>query len=102
MMIKRFVDWFFASNKEKKVIVNCADEFIGSKFTLLDLIQSLETRVEYLEEKYKGALTDIRRLEQENIETTNALYEFENRILSKLDAHLPPIYNMDEYTLGDK
>jgi len=88
MMIKRFVDWFFASNQEKKVIVDCADNFVGSKFNLLDLIQSLETRLE--------------RLERENVETTNALYEIENRLQAQIDAHCPPIYNMNEYSLGDK
>ena len=102
MMIKKFVDWFIATNKEEKIIEDHVDRFVESKFSLLDLIQSLQTRVEHLEEKYNCALADICRLEQENIETTNALYEFENRILSKIDAHLPPIYNMDEYTLGDK
>jgi len=88
MMIKKFVDWFFASNQEKKVIVDCADNFVGSKFNLLDLIQSLETRLE--------------RLERENIETTNALYEMENRLQAQIDAHCPPIYNMNDYSLGDK
>lgn len=88
MMIKRFVDWFFASNKEQKVILDCADNFVGSKFTLLDLIQSLEARVE--------------RLERENVETTNALYEVENRLQAQIDTHCPPIYNMNQYTLGDK
>lgn len=97
-----FIKWFFTSNREKKVIVDCVDGFVGSKFTLLDLIQSLETRVEYLEQKYKGALEDIKRLEGENIETTNALYELENRLQSQIDAHCPPIYNMSQYTLGDK
>jgi len=100
--VRNFINWFFVSDKEKKVIVDCADGFIGSKFTLLDLIQSLETRVEYLEQKYKGALEDIKRLEIENVETTNALYEMENRLQAQIDAHCPPIYNMKQYTLGDK
>lgn len=88
MMIKRFVDWFFSSSKEKKVVVDCVDDFVGSKFTLLDLIQSLETRVE--------------RLERENVELTNSLYEAENRLQSQIDIHHPPIYNMSKYSLGDK
>ena len=88
MMIKKFVNWFFVSNKEKRVIVDCADNFVGSKFTLLDLIQSLETRLE--------------RLERENVEMTNTLYEMENRLQAQIDAHHPPIYNMSKYSLGDK
>ena len=88
MMIKKFVDWFFTSNKEKKAIVECADAHVGSKFSLLDLIQSLEARVE--------------RLERENVEITNCLYEMENRLQSQIDIHHPPIYNMSKYSLGDK
>lgn len=39
------------------------------------MIEELRQKVEVLEEKYEGALQDIRRLEEENIETTNVLYE---------------------------
>jgi hypothetical protein len=39
------------------------------------MIEELRQKVEVLEEKYEGALRDIRRLEEENIETTNVLYE---------------------------
>jgi len=33
-----------------------------------------------LEEKYNGLLLDVKRLEEENIETTNTLYELMNTI----------------------
>jgi hypothetical protein len=42
---------------------------------LYEIIQGLEERVNVLEEKYRGALEDIKRLEEENVETTNTLYE---------------------------
>jgi hypothetical protein len=99
MMIKKFVDWFIATNKEEKIIEDHVDRFVESKFSLLDLIQSLQTRVEHLEEKYNCALADICRLEQENIETTNALYEFENRVLTRIDAHLPSTQDWNKYSL---
>ena len=35
-----------------------------------------------LEQKYEGALMDIKRLEEENVETTNCLYE----IMHSVDA----------------
>jgi Holliday junction resolvase-like predicted endonuclease len=38
--------------------------------------------VNVLEEKYQGALEDIKHLEEENIETTNTLYE----IMHDIDA----------------
>jgi hypothetical protein len=100
--MKKILSLLLGPKKEQKFIVDCVDSTPGGRFTLLDLIQSLETRVEYLEQKYKGALEDIKRLEGENIETTNALYELENRIQSQIDVHFPPIYTMDKYTLGDK
>ena len=43
-------------------------------------VEELEKKVNILEQKYKGALVDIRRLEEENIETNNCLYENYNSI----------------------
>ena len=42
------------------------------------MIDELCERVKTLEDKYSGALQDIKRLEEENIETTNVLYEIIN------------------------
>jgi hypothetical protein len=50
--------------------------------SLYQMIQELEGRMNVLEEKYKGALEDIKRLEEENVETTNTLYE----IMHSVDA----------------
>jgi len=44
------------------------------------MIQELQEKVKTLEEKYEGALLDIKRLEEENIETTNLLYQVQNSI----------------------
>jgi hypothetical protein len=83
------------------------DEITGEKYSVVDLILDLNERVKTLEEKYNGALCDIKRLEQENIELTNSLYEFENTIQSQIDNIHPVIYNFEEktnlkdFTLGD-
>ena len=58
-----FFDWFF--NPSKKEIMEEID--IYSK-----LIE--------LEEKYECLLIDVKRLEEENIETSNTLYEIMNSI----------------------
>ena len=50
--------------------------------SLHQMIQGLEERINVLEEKYQGALEDIKHLEDENIETTNTLYE----IMHSIDA----------------
>jgi molybdopterin converting factor small subunit len=47
---------------------------IGEK-SLEERISQLGKTVLELREKYQGALEDIKRLEEENIETTNVLYE---------------------------
>ena len=54
---------------------------------LYQMMQELEGRLNVLEEKYKGALEDIKRLEEENIETTNVLYEVIHSI-NAVDARI--------------
>ena len=62
-MIHKFIKWFISPSQ--KPIIEDID--IYSK-----LIE--------LEEKYNGLLLDVKRLEDENIETTNTLYELMNSI----------------------
>jgi hypothetical protein len=49
------------------------------------MIDELCERVKTLEDKYSGALQDIKRLEEENIETTNQLYRLENSLDARID-----------------
>jgi peptidoglycan hydrolase CwlO-like protein len=44
------------------------------------MIGELQEKVRVLEDKYQCALRDIKRLEEENIETTNCIYELQNSI----------------------
>ena len=62
-MIHKFIKWFISPSQ--KPIIEDID--IYSK-----LIE--------LEEKYNGLLLDVKRLEEENVETTNTLYELMNSI----------------------
>ena len=55
------------------------------------MIQELQQKVEVLEEKYNGALRDIERLEEENIETSNCLYELQTNIQS-VDNRIDILY----------
>ena len=52
---------------------------------LLDRIADLEARVI--------------KLEEENVELTNCLYEVENRLQSKIDNIHPVTYNLQDYGL---
>jgi hypothetical protein len=50
-------------------------------------IDDVYNRLATLEQKYEGALQDIKRLEEENIETTNCLYEIMNSV-DAVDARI--------------
>jgi septal ring factor EnvC (AmiA/AmiB activator) len=54
---------------------------------LYEMISSLQDAVKQLEEKYVGLLQDVKRLEEENIETSNVLYELSNS-LDAVDARI--------------
>jgi hypothetical protein len=41
----------------------------------------------------------IVKLEQENVELINSLYEIENRLQAKIDNIHPVTYNLSNYTL---
>jgi hypothetical protein len=42
---------------------------------------------------------EVLKLEQENIELTNCLYEVENRLQAQIDNIHPVVYNLKDYTL---
>lgn len=44
------------------------------------MIIELQEKVKILEEKYQGALCDIKKMEEENIENSNLIYELMNSI----------------------
>lgn len=50
-------------------------------------IEQLFKKLEVLEEKYNSLLLEVKILEQENIETTNSLYELGNSI-DAVDARI--------------
>ena len=66
-------------------------------------IEVLMKRIEELEEKYSGALEDIKRLEEENIENTNLIYQLINS-LEAIDNRIDIIVgettlNLENYKL---
>jgi hypothetical protein len=71
------------------------DEITGEKYSVVDLIINLNDRVKTLEEKYSGALVDIKRLEEENVELANSLYEVENTLQAQIDSIHPVVYNIE-------
>lgn len=81
--MKKLIRLLLGPKKQKKIIVDCIDQSVGGKFTLLDLIQSLEYRVEYLE--------------KENVGTTNELYE----IMNTIDSLELRIQKIEDSIYGD-
>jgi hypothetical protein len=63
-MIRKAIKWFFSPTQK-----HIRQENID-----------LYSRLIEMEEKYQGLLIDVRRLEEENIETSNCLYEIMNSI----------------------
>ena len=59
--------------------------------------------VEDVDDSLLDRITDLEltvlRLEQENIELTNCLYEVENRLQAQIDNIHPVTYNLQDYTL---
>jgi hypothetical protein len=64
----------------------------GNKYNLVDLCSLLAKEVVKLEER-------IAKLEQENVELTNSLYEVENRLQAQIDKIHPVTYNLSNYSL---
>jgi len=48
-------------------------------------IDEVYERLTALEEKYNALLLDVKRLEEENVETTNELYRVENSLDARID-----------------
>jgi hypothetical protein len=64
----------------------------GDKHSLAGLCASLAKEVVRLEER-------ITKLERENVELTNCLYEVENRLQAQIDSIHPVVYNLNDYGL---
>lgn len=89
MKIKKFIQWFISPSKK----VNTQSEW------------SLTCRLAELEERYLNLLVDVKRLEEENIETSNCLYELSNQIDAvdaRIDILVVEPYTTNQFTLDDK
>ena len=82
MGLIKFIRWFFNPSTDKNQVY-LIDGLSGEKQSLLDYINKLETR--------------IQKLEYENIETTNTLYE----IMNTLDKFNDSEYDIRKFTHGE-
>lgn len=85
-MIRKAFKWFFAPSKKP--------------ITQTDW--TITCRVADLQEKYLGLLMDVKRLEEENIELTNTLYEVMNSIEAvdaRIDILISENYNLGKFSL---
>jgi hypothetical protein len=64
----------------------------SDEYSLDELCYHLSVHVRQNEER-------IAKLEAENVELTNALYEVENRLQAQIDNIHPVVYNLKDYTL---
>jgi hypothetical protein len=75
-MISKFIDWIFSPSK-KPIIEDHID--------LYTKLIELENRIE--------------SLEQENIETTNSIYEIANSLEARIDILASEPYNLDKFNI---
>lgn len=75
--------------KIKRWVSNLLNEYEVKKedSSVLFYMSELEQRINVLEQKYSDSLFDIKRLEEENIETSNTLYELMHSI-EAVDARI--------------
>ena len=102
----RLFDWFLKEYKmpDKYKLIDYDEHdnehcLVGLCSSLAKEVVRLEERITTMEQKYEGALMDIKRLEEENVELTNCLYEVENRLQAKIDNIHPVTYNLNNYGL---
>jgi hypothetical protein len=61
------------------------DKISGDKFAVSDWIYELDKRVQYLEDELVWTKSELVRLSEESIESSNSLYEIANNIESRID-----------------
>lgn len=71
----------------------------NSEQTMYFRISQLENQVKNLEEKYRDALIDIKRLEEERIETSNLLNEVQ-KYIEAVDARID-ILVVEKFITGE-
>lgn len=81
-MIRKFIKWYFSPSH--KPIVETMDVY---------------NKLTELEQKYNALLKDVVRLEEENIETSNCLYELRNSI-DAVDARID-ILSLEKWKEND-
>ena len=98
----RLFDWFLKEykmpDKYKLIAYDEHDNehcLVGLCSSLAKEVVRLEERITTMEQKYEGAIMDIKRIEEENVELTNCLYEVENRLQAKIDNIHPVTYNLN-------
>lgn len=92
-MVQDFFDRILEPYEMSNYDIRVRDEISGEKYAVSDWIKSLDERIQYLEDELIWSKSEIRRLSEENIETTNSLYEISNSIEARIDILGSEIYN---------
>ena len=109
-------NWLYPydSDPEEDYYYKVKNDLTGEEHFIMDWIKSFDERIVgnldnilWLKSEVHRLSDEVNFLQDENIGLTNALYEAENRLESKVDQIHPVIYNiqdkkLDDFTLGDK
>ena len=91
-MIFKWIDNLLSRYEKPESYELLVSDVDGNKHCLVGLCASLAKEVVRLEKR-------ITKLEGENVELTNCLYEVENRLQSQIDNIHPVTYNLTNYGL---
>jgi predicted nuclease with TOPRIM domain len=86
-MIFKWIDNLLSRYEKPETFELLVTDKDGDKHSLVGVLKSLAKEVVRLEER-------IKKLEAENTELTNCLYEVENRLNAKIDNIHPVVYNL--------
>jgi len=86
-MFFNWINHFIKGYQEPESYELLVTDVAGNEHSLVGLCSSLAKEVLALEKR-------IKKLEEENINTTNCLYEIENRLQAQIDNIHPVTYNL--------
>lgn len=98
-------NWLYPydSDPEEDYYYKVKNDLTGEEHFIMDWIKSFDERIVgnlddilWLKSEVHRLSDEVKSLQDENIGLTNALYEAENRLESKIDQIHPVVYNIEE------
>lgn len=69
-------------DEEEDYYYKVKNDETGEEYMMIEWVKSFDERIQRLQDEMIFSLSEIRRLSEENVGTTNNLYEIENKLES--------------------